>query len=130
MESHTSTSSTSKPVPINANGPTTVLLLAPRAKEYIDSYRVKKNLFSDQYFRISVEGGGCSGFQYNFTFDQKKESDLVVTVDQTTILLDPATKPYVHGSTLDYTDDLKGSGFTITNPNAKSVCGCGVSFTV
>tara|TARA_B100000530_G_C15934841_1_gene478572 strand:+ start:1210 stop:1545 length:336 start_codon:yes stop_codon:yes gene_type:complete len=83
------------------------------------------------YFRVYVTGGGCSGFQYGFKFDDSPEGDDdVVDFDGFTILLDSLSYPYLYGSTLDYVEDLSGSRFLITNPNAKTTCGCGESFTI
>jgi len=83
------------------------------------------------YFRVYVTGGGCSGFQYGFKFDDNPEGDDdVVDFDGFTILLDSLSYPYLYGSTLDYVEDLSGSRFLVTNPNAKTTCGCGESFTI
>ena len=83
------------------------------------------------YFRVYVTGGGCSGFQYGFKFDDNPEGDDdVVDFDGFTILLDSLSYPYLYGSTLDYFEDLSGSRFLVTNPNAKTTCGCGESFTI
>ena len=83
------------------------------------------------YFRVYVTGGGCSGFQYGFKFDDNPEGDDdLVDFDGFTILLDSLSYPYLYGSTLDYVEDLSGSRFLVTNPNAKTTCGCGESFTI
>ena len=82
-------------------------------------------------FRVYVTGGGCSGFQYGFKFDDSPEGDDdIVNFDGFTILLDSLSYPYLYGSTLDYVEDLSGSRFLVTNPNAKTTCGCGESFTI
>ena len=81
--------------------------------------------------RVAVKGGGCSGFQYGFKFDESPEGDDdVVDFDGFTLLLDSLSYPYLYGSTLDYVEDLSGSRFLVTNPNAKTTCGCGESFTI
>jgi len=81
-------------------------------------------------FRIFVTGGGCSGFQYGFKFDEGPEADDdVIPFQDFSILLDSLSYPYLFGSSLDYVEDLSGSRFLITNPNAKTTCGCGESFT-
>jgi len=81
-------------------------------------------------FRIYVTGGGCSGFQYGFKFDEAPEADDdVISFQDFSILLDSLSYPYLFGSSLDYVEDLSGSRFLITNPNAKTTCGCGESFT-
>ena len=82
-------------------------------------------------FRVYVTGGGCSGFQYGFKFDEKPEADDdVIPFQDFSILLDSLSYPYLFGSSLDYVEDLSGSRFIVTNPNAKTTCGCGESFTI
>jgi len=81
--------------------------------------------------RISVKGGGCSGFQYAFDIDKTRaEDDLVVERDGAIILVDPVSLEYMKGSEVDFVDDLMGQSFKVKNPNAVASCGCGVSFTV
>ena len=81
--------------------------------------------------RVSVEGGGCSGFQYKFDLVPVQDAeDLVVTHGGVQVLVDPVSLPYMAGSELDFVDDLIGAQFKIKNPQAKAACGCGVSFTV
>ncbi|MDB4043722.1 iron-sulfur cluster insertion protein ErpA [Gammaproteobacteria bacterium] len=83
------------------------------------------------YFRVYVTGGGCSGFQYGFKFEgDPAGDDDVINFKDFTILLDSLSYPYLYGSTLDYVEDLSGSRFLVTNPNAKTTCGCGESFTI
>ncbi|MGJ4888712.1 iron-sulfur cluster insertion protein ErpA [Bradyrhizobium sp. HKCCYLR20261] len=81
--------------------------------------------------RISVEGGGCSGFQYKFDIDRAKaDDDLVIERDRAVVLVDPASVPFLAGSEVDFVDDLMGASFRINNPNATASCGCGTSFSV
>jgi len=81
--------------------------------------------------RVSVEGGGCSGFQYKFDVERDRaEDDLVLEKDQATVLIDPVSVGFLAGSEIDFVDDLIGSAFKINNPNAKSSCGCGTSFSL
>lgn len=81
--------------------------------------------------RVFVEGGGCSGFQYGFTFDEaQNEDDFTVVKDDVTILVDSMSYQYLAGATIDFKDDIMGAAFSITNPNAQSTCGCGSSFSV
>ena len=81
--------------------------------------------------RVAVTGGGCSGFQYNFTLDDTRlDDDLVVERDGATVLIDPVSLDFLKGAELDFTDDLIGAAFKINNPNATSSCGCGTSFSV
>lgn len=81
--------------------------------------------------RVYVTGGGCSGFQYSFAFDdQAGEDDMVIEKDGVTLLVDGMSFQYLMGATIDYQEGLEGSRFVITNPNATSTCGCGSSFSV
>lgn len=81
--------------------------------------------------RVAVTGGGCSGFQYNFTIDDTKmDDDLVIARDGATVLVDPMSLDFLKGSEIDFVDDLIGASFKIHNPNATSSCGCGTSFSV
>ena len=81
--------------------------------------------------RISVKGGGCSGFQYAFDIDKARaEDDLVIERDGAVILVDSVSLEYMKGSEVDFVDDLMGQSFKVKNPNAVASCGCGVSFTV
>jgi iron-sulfur cluster assembly accessory protein len=81
--------------------------------------------------RISVKGGGCSGFQYAFDIENAKaEDDIVIARDGATIVVDPVSLEYMKGSVVDFVDDLMGQAFKVRNPNAVATCGCGVSFTV
>ena len=82
-------------------------------------------------FRVYVTGGGCSGFQYGFKFDPDDAfDDDVIEFVNFSVLLDSMSYPYLFGSTLDFIEDLSGSKFVINNPNAKTTCGCGESFTI
>ncbi len=81
--------------------------------------------------RVYVTGGGCSGFQYGFSFDKViDEEDTCITKDGASLVIDPLSLQYLEGSTVDYTEDLMGSKFVITNPNATTTCGCGESFSI
>ena len=81
--------------------------------------------------RVYITGGGCSGFQYGFTFDEKQaDDDTAVVTDDVTLLIDPMSLMYLQGAEIDYKEDLSGSQFVIRNPNAKTTCGCGSSFSV
>jgi iron-sulfur cluster insertion protein len=81
--------------------------------------------------RVYVEGGGCSGFQYGFTLDEKQnDDDFVIDLGGCTALVDSASASYLNGATVDYTTTLAGSQFTISNPTATTTCGCGSSFSV
>jgi iron-sulfur cluster assembly accessory protein len=97
--------------------------------------RISRLLAEDEHkgmmFRVAVNGGGCSGFQYAFTFDdQKTADDRVIAHDGAVVLIDDVSWEYLRGSCVDYVEELIGSRFEIANPNAASTCGCGTSFSV
>jgi iron-sulfur cluster insertion protein len=81
--------------------------------------------------RVYISGGGCSGFQYGFTFDEERaEDDLAIERDGVVLLVDPLSLQYLAGAEIDYSESLTGAQFVIRNPNAKTTCGCGSSFAV
>lgn len=81
--------------------------------------------------RVYVTGGGCSGFQYGFSFEETTDDDdTVIEKDGIRVVVDSLSYPYLVGSTVDYTEGLEGSRFIVTNPNATTTCGCGASFSV
>ena|ERR1700743_1526855 len=108
--------------------PTAVSISASAAR------RLAKILSSEAIgaaLRVSVKGGGCSGFQYSFDIEMTRaEDDLVIQRDGATILIDPVSLEYRAVSEVDFVDDLMGQAFKVKNPNAVASCGCGVSFSV
>lgn len=81
--------------------------------------------------RVYISGGGCSGFQYGFMFDEDHaEDDIAISNDGITLLVDPLSFQYLMGAEVDYTESLQGAQFVIRNPNASTTCGCGSSFSV
>lgn len=81
--------------------------------------------------RVYVTGGGCSGFQYGFTFDEKvNEGDMTIVKETVTLVIDPMSLQYLVGGIVDYTEGLDGSRFFVNNPNASTTCGCGASFSI
>lgn len=81
--------------------------------------------------RVFISGGGCSGFQYGFTFDQEVgDGDTVIEKDGVKLLVDPLSFQYLAGAEIDYSEGLQGAQFVIRNPNARTTCGCGSSFSV
>jgi iron-sulfur cluster assembly accessory protein len=86
---------------------------------------------SGTMLRLSVEGGGCSGFQYRFDTDRSQEpDDVVVRRNDATLLIDRVSLAYLAGSEVDFVDDLIGASFRVNNPKAKASCGCGTSFAL
>ncbi|PSW04250.1 iron-sulfur cluster insertion protein ErpA [Photobacterium lipolyticum] len=81
--------------------------------------------------RVYITGGGCSGFQYGFTFDEKvNDGDMTIENSGVTLVVDPMSLQYLIGGVVDYTEGLEGSRFFVNNPNATTTCGCGASFSV
>ena len=98
---------------------------AEKVKEIMDEDpEVTENIS----LRVFIQGGGCSGFQYGFTFDETKDDDEVVVTDGVTLVVDPLSLQYLDGSEIDYSNDHFNSQFIIRNPNAQRTCGCGSSF--
>ena len=99
---------------------------AIKVKELIDEEGNEKLML-----RVFVSGGGCSGFQYGFTFDENTtEGDTIVEKEGVKLLIDPMSYQYLVGAEIDYTESLEGAQFVIRNPNAQTTCGCGSSFSV
>ena len=85
----------------------------------------------DLKLRVYITGGGCSGFQYGFSFDEDAgQDDTSVEKDGVTVLIDPMSYQYLVGAEVDYTEGLEGARFIVTNPNAATTCGCGASFSI
>ena len=86
---------------------------------------------NSKFFRITVSGGGCAGFQYKFDFDNlKTKEDIIIETSKIRVLIDDISINYIKGSKIDYVSELIGSSFKITNPQASSSCGCGTSFSI
>jgi iron-sulfur cluster assembly accessory protein len=92
---------------------------------------ILKNEPAGAMLRVSVEGGGCSGFQYRFDIDHNKaEDDVVISCDGATVLIDSVSLNFLSGAEIDFVEDLLGAAFKVRNPNATASCGCGTSFTI
>ena len=92
---------------------------------------IKEEGNPDLMLRVYIQGGGCSGFQYGFTFDESvQDGDTEVVTDGVKLLIDPMSMQYLAGAEIDYTEGLQGAQFVIRNPNATTTCGCGSSFSV
>ena len=95
-----------------------------------------KDLIADEdnpelKLRVYITGGGCSGFQYGFTFDDRvNDGDMTIEKQGVALVVDPMSLQYLVGGAVDYTEGLEGSRFVVTNPNATSTCGCGSSFSI
>jgi len=105
-----------------------MITLTEKAVEKVKSLQDESGA-EGKILRIFVESGGCSGFQYGMSFDERKDDDQIVESGGVSILMDPASLDYMSGSEVDFDDGLQGKGFEIKNPNASSTCGCGKSFS-
>ena len=95
------------------------------------SQLIKEEKNPDLKLRVYITGGGCSGFSYGFTFDENiKEGDSGVKNQGVQLVIDPMSYQYLIGSTVNYLEDLQGARFVVSNPNAKTTCGCGSSFSI
>ncbi|CAL4320912.1 Iron-sulfur cluster insertion protein ErpA [Buchnera aphidicola (Eriosoma lanigerum)] len=109
------------------NIPINISPAAAKRTKYLILNQSKK----DMHLRIYITGGGCAGFQYQFMFDDKiKEDDLIIKQLGIKIIIDSITLQYLIGGKIDYEENLEGSKFIITNPNAKNTCSCGLSFNI
>ena len=109
---------------------TSPVTLTEKAVTKVKEFMAKTPDSQGKLFRVAVEGGGCSGYQYAYSLDEKRPDDLVVTCGDVQILVDPASQNLLQGSVVDFLDTFTSSGFSVQNPQSKGSCGCGVSFTV
>lgn len=107
-----------------------MISISENAKTKIIDLLIEENN-PDVFLRTFVQGGGCSGFQYGFTFDnEKNEDDFEFPIDKFLLVVDAMSMQYLRGAEIDYVEELMGANFTIKNPNAQTTCGCGSSFSV
>jgi iron-sulfur cluster assembly accessory protein len=107
---------------------TSVTLSGRAAKRIV---AILRNEPAGAMLRVSVEGGGCSGFQYKFDIEHNRaDDDLMIARDGATVLIDPISLNYMAGAEVDFVDDLIGASFKVNNPKATASCGCGTSFTI
>ena len=110
---------------------TFALSLTDRAVDKVKDFAAKMPDAADKALRVFVQAGGCSGFQYGFTFDEiVNDDDTQMSKNGVTLLIDAMSLQYLTGAEIDYKEDLSGSQFVIKNPNATTTCGCGSSFSV
>jgi iron-sulfur cluster assembly accessory protein len=107
----------------------TNVTVSPRAMRRIGE--ILKSEPSGSMLRVSVEGGGCSGFQYKFDVEHSRApEDIVIAREDATVLIDPVSLQFLGGAEIDFVDDLIGASFKINNPNVTASCGCGTSFAL
>jgi iron-sulfur cluster insertion protein len=113
----------------SSTAPSPLVFTDAAAKKVSELIQEEDN--TDLMLRVFITGGGCSGFQYGFTFDEKREEgDSSIENQGVMLVVDPMSVQYLMGAEIDYKDDLQGAQFIIRNPNASTTCGCGSSFTV
>jgi iron-sulfur cluster insertion protein len=117
----------SQPTGISEKKP--LLALTDAAVEKVKYFAKSMPDSEGKPLRIFVQGGGCSGFQYGFQFDEKREDDNVLEMSGITVVVDPQSATYLRESTVDYVEDFRGAGFSVTNPQSTGGCGCGKSFS-
>ena len=106
-----------------------LIKLTPIAAEKVNAIRAEEKIEAGFALRLKVMGGGCSGFAYDLFFDQPQETDQVFESQGVKMLIDQMSMMYLAGTEVDYVESLQGSGFKFSNPNVKSTCGCGSSFS-
>ena len=115
---------------VDLQAPPTPLVFTDAAAEKVRDLLIDEGN-PDLKLRVFVQGGGCSGFQYGFTFDEEvSDDDTSIDKNGVTLLVDPMSFQYLVGAEIDYKEDIQGSQFVIRNPNAATTCGCGSSFDV
>ena len=110
--------------------PQELVKLTTRAAEKVKAIRAEEKIEEGYVLRLKVMGGGCSGFAYDLFFDQVQEVDQTFESQGVRMLCDQMSLMYLVGTEIDYVESVQGSGFKFTNPNVKSTCGCGSSFSV
>lgn len=124
-----STVESSTPTPITMGSTGALLSLTDAAVAKVKYFAGTMADSAGKPLRIFVQGGGCAGFQYGFTFDDKKEGDTVIAQGGIEIVVDPQSATYLKDAKVDFVEDMRGAGFSVTNPNATGGgCGCGKSF--
>ncbi|MSR46695.1 MAG: iron-sulfur cluster insertion protein ErpA [Planctomycetes bacterium] len=106
-----------------------MLTLSDSAQKAVKGFLEQDTALKGKALRVFVQGGGCSGFQYGFTFSEKQDGDDVTKCSDFDVVIDPMSLPYLNGVQVDWVDSLQGSGFTVKNPNSSGGCGCGKSFS-
>lgn len=115
------------PVPAAATSP---ILLTEVAAKKVNEIREQESIEEAMFLRVRIVGGGCSGFSYDLYFDSSTPMDKKLVSNGVTIIIDQMSLQYLRGTEIDYIEGLQGAGFKFHNPNVKSTCGCGSSFSV
>jgi iron-sulfur cluster insertion protein len=116
--------------PVDAAGPESMVQITPVAATKINEIREAEGIEANMALRLRVVGGGCAGFSYDLYFDEGTEVDRVCEIAGVKVIVDEMSLMYLVGTEIDYVEGLQGAGFKFNNPNVKSTCGCGSSFSV
>jgi iron-sulfur cluster assembly accessory protein len=125
----TATTAPSAP-PMEAAGPESMVMITPGAATKINEIREAEGIEANMALRLRVVGGGCAGFSYDLYFDEGTEVDRALEIAGVKVVVDEMSLMYLVGVEIDYVEGLQGAGFKFNNPNVKSTCGCGSSFSV
>ncbi len=125
-----STAAQTAPAPEMHEAPASPVALSAKAAEKVKEIRTEENIEDTYSLRLKVVGGGCSGFSYDLYFDLPQEIDQTFESQGVKLLCDQMSLMYLAGTEIDYVEGLQGAGFKFQNPNTKSTCGCGSSFSV
>jgi len=111
-------------------GPESMVFITPGAAAKVNEIRSTEGIESNMALRLRVVGGGCAGFSYDLYFDESTEVDRQLEIQGVQVVVDEMSLMYLVGTEIDYVEGLQGAGFKFNNPNVKSTCGCGSSFSV
>ena len=126
----TATTPTIDPMPPEAPGPESMVKITPVAATKVNEIRDAEAIEGHMALRLRVVGGGCAGFSYDLYFDETGEVDRTFDITGVKVVVDEMSLMYLVGTEIDYVEGLQGAGFKFNNPNVKSTCGCGSSFSV
>ena len=115
---------------LDPQGPESMVLITPVAASKVNEIRNAEAIEANMALRLRVVGGGCAGFSYDLYFDEPTEVDREIVIQDVKVVVDEMSLMYLVGTEIDYVEGLQGAGFKFNNPNVKSTCGCGSSFSV
>ena len=130
LASVTPSASTTTPPALDPAGPESMVLITPVAAAKVNEIREAEGIEPNMALRLRVVGGGCAGFSYDLYFDETGEVDRTFDITGVKVVVDEMSLMYLVGTEIDYVEGLQGAGFKFNNPNVKSTCGCGSSFSV
>ena len=128
--SELATANTTHSIDVPPQGPESMVLITPVAAAKVNEIREAEAIETNMALRLRVVGGGCAGFSYDLYFDEPAEVDRQFAIQGVQVVVDEMSLMYLVGTEIDYVEGLQGAGFKFNNPNVKSTCGCGSSFSV